>query len=287
MGNLTLNNSTAKNVAGRDININEIPKIISIKDAILTENDKTLQKEVINFLRTQFELVARFSDIVHLPINHFVEDIREVVIPPKNFDEERNPYKEYQIGLHVLPALALDNEAWYFFQNKNFIFFDKPPYAIILKAPNGYSSRWGYVDGYKPNNTILDIDMLEKVLEKISKRIEIFDMDLTKKRTQYSHAFFNVVMSEIERLKSQCQRLLNKTTSFIGKHKNTEALHPQDGSDRFYKHTSTRRTISMKEIDDISKGGLSEFDEMLFSTTDNMKEILQAFLLDFLAENKG
>ena len=35
------------------------------------------------------------------------------------------------------------------------------------------------------------------------------------------------------------------------------------------------------------KGGLSKFDETLFSTTDNMKEILQAFLLDFLAENKG
>ena len=123
MNDIILNNSSAENVAGRDININEIPKIISIKDAILTENDKTLQKEVINFLRTQFELVARFSDIVHLPINHFVEDIREVVIPPKNFDEELNPYKEYQIGLNVLPVLALDNEAWYFFQNKNFIFF--------------------------------------------------------------------------------------------------------------------------------------------------------------------
>lgn len=287
MNDVILNNSSAENVAGRDININEIPKIISIKDAILTENDKTLQKEVINFLRTQFELVARFSDIVHLPTNHFFEDIREVVIPPKNFDQELNPYKEYQVGLHVLPVLALDNEAWYFFQNQNFIFFDKPPYAIILKAPNGYSSRWGYVDGYKPNNTILDIDMLEKVLEKISKRIEMFDMDLTKKRTQYSHAFFNVVMIEIERLQSQCQRLLNKTTSFLEPHKDTKGLSPQDGSARFYKHTSTRRTITQKEIDDISKGGLSEFDEKLFSITDNMKEILQAFLLDFLAENKG
>lgn len=286
MTNIILNDSIVENVAGRDININEIPKIISIKDAILTENDKTLQKEVINFLRTQFELVARFSDIVHLPINHFVEDIREVVIPPKNFDEERNPYKEYQIGLNVLPALALDNEAWYFFQNKNFIFFDKPPYAIILK-PLNRESDWEYVDGYKPNNTILDIDMLEKVLEKISKRIEMFDMDLTKKRTQYSHAFFNVVMIEIERLQSQCQRLLNKTTSFLEPHKDTKGLSPQDGSARFYKHTSTRRTITQKEIDDISKGGLSEFDEKLFSITDNMKEILQAFLLDFLAENKG
>lgn len=173
-----------------------------------------------------------------------------------------------------MPVLALDNEAWYFFQNKNFIFFDKPPYAIILKALNGYS-LWGYVDGYEPNNTILDIDMLEKILGKISKRIEMFDMDLTKKRTQYSHAFFNVVMIEIERLQSQCQRLLNETTSFIKPHKRTNALPPQDGSDRFYKRTSTERTIS------------SKFDEMLFSTTDNMKEILQAFLLDFLAENKG
>lgn len=284
MNDVILNNSSAENVAGRDININEIPKIISIKDAILTENDKTLQKEVINFLRTQFELVARFSDIVHLPLDHFVEDIREVVIPP-NFNEAL-PYKEYQIGLNVLPALALDNEAWYFFQNKNFIFFDKPPYAIILKALNRCTD-WGYMDGYKPNNTILDIDMLEKVLEKISKRIEMFDMDLTKKRTQYSHAFFNVVMIEIERLQSQCQRLLNKTTSFIKEHKKTKGLTPQDGSDRFYKCTSTKLTISWKEIKDMSKGGLSKFDETLFSTTDNMKEILQAFLLDFLAENKG
>ena len=282
--NNIIKNSIIENVAGRDININEIPKIISIKDAILTENDKTLQKEVINFLRTQFELVARFSDIVHLPINHFVEDIREVVIPP-NFDEAL-PYKEYQIGLNVLPVLALDNEAWYFFQNKNFIFFDKPPYAIILK-PLNRESDWGYVDGYKPNNTILDIDMLEKVLEKISKRIEMFDMDLTKKRTQYSHAFFNVVMIEIERLQSQCQRLLNKTTSFIKEHKKTKGLTPQDGSARFYKHTSTKLTISWKERNDMIKGGLSEFDKTLFSTTDNMKEILQAFLLDFLAENKG
>ena len=53
MNDIILNNSSAENVAGRDININEIPKIISIKDAILTENDKTLQKEVINFLRTK------------------------------------------------------------------------------------------------------------------------------------------------------------------------------------------------------------------------------------------
>lgn len=83
MTNIILNDSIVENVAGRDININEIPKIISIKDAILTENDKALQEEVINFLRTQFELVSRFSEIVHLPINHFVEDIREVVIPPK------------------------------------------------------------------------------------------------------------------------------------------------------------------------------------------------------------
>lgn len=144
------------------------------------------------------------------------------------------------------------------------------------------------MDGYKPNNTtILDIDMLEKVLGKISERIEMFDMDLTKKRTQYSHAFFNVVIIEIERLQSQCQRLLNETTSFIEPHKETKALPPLDGSDRFYKRTSTKRTISGKELDDISKGGLSKFDETLFSTTDNMKEILQAFLLDFLAENKG
>ena len=283
--NNIIKDSIIENVAGRDININEIPKIISIKDAILTENDKTLQKEVINFLRTQFELVARFSDIVHLPLDHFVEDIREVVIPPKNFNEAL-PYKEYQIGLNVLPALALDNETWYFFQNKNFIFFDKPPYAIILK-PLNRESDWEYVDGYKPNNTILDIDMLEKVLEKISKRIEMFDMDLTKKRTQYSHAFFNVVMIEIERLQSQCQRLLNKTTSFIKEHKKTKGLTPQDGSARFYKRTSTKLTISWKERNDMSKGGLSKFDETLFSTTDNMKEILQAFLLDFLAENKG
>nr|DAS91953.1 MAG TPA: hypothetical protein [Caudoviricetes sp.] len=286
MNDIILNNSSAENVAGRDININEIPKIISIKDAILTENDKTLQKEVINFLRTQFELVARFSDIVHLPINHFVEDIREVVIPPKNFDEELNPYKEYQIGLNVLPVLALDNEAWYFFQNKNFIFFDKPPYAIILKALNR-ESDWGYVDGYKPNNTILDIDMLKKVLEQISKRIEMFDMDLTKKRTQYSHAFFNVVMIEIERLQAKCQKLLDETSLFIEKHQNPTMPSPQDDSAQVNKHTRTTRTITMKELDDISKGGLSQFDTMLFSTTDNMKEILQAFLLDFSSENKG
>ena len=31
MGNLTLNNSTAKNVAGRDININETPKSLVLK----------------------------------------------------------------------------------------------------------------------------------------------------------------------------------------------------------------------------------------------------------------
>lgn len=280
MNTINMNNSSAQNVAGRDINITEIPKIISIHDAILTENDKALHKRVIVFLEEQLHLATHFSDIIKLEDNHFIPLIREIEFPAQNIQEEVNPYKQYQLALAVLPTIKVDGEEWFFFQGREFIYFKNQPYALMLLKPNSFG-KYGYEKGYCPNHIILNLDMLAKVQAYIIKNLETFEVELNKTLTQYSYAFFNVVMVEIDRLKKLCQKLLEKTTVFISEHQRAEPLKPKDGSDRFYKRTRTYRPIGTRE------GGkdINKFDEFLFSTTDDFQGILQEFFDAFNAKD--
>lgn len=280
MKNMTVNNVNATNVVNGDMTIYEIPKIISIHDAILTENDKALHKRVIVFLEEQLHLATHFSDIIKLEENHFIPLIREIEFPAQNVQEEVNPCKQYQLALSVLPTIKVDGEEWFFFQEREFIYFKNQPYALMLLKTNRIG-HYNYEEGYCPNHIILNLDMLAKVQADIIKNLETFEVELNKTLTQYSHAFFNVVMVEIGRLKKLCQELLEKTTVFISEHQRDEPLKPKDGSDRFYKRTRTLRPNSMGEWGkDIKK-----FDEFLFSKTDDFQGILQACFDAFNAKD--
>lgn len=281
MTDMILNNVNATNVANGDITIYEIPKIISIHDAILTENDKALHKRVIVFLEEQLHLATHFSDIIKLESNHFIPLIREIEFSAQNVQEDVNPYKQYQLALSVLPTIKVDGEEWFFFQGREFIYFKNQPYALMLLKTNRIG-QYDYEEGYCPNHIILDLDMLAKVQAYIIKNLETFEVALNKTLTQYSHAFFNVVMVEINRLKKLCQKLLEKTTVFISEHQRAEPLKPKDGSDRFYTRTRTYRPNSMGEWGK----GIKKFDEFLFSTMDDFQGVLQASFGAFNAKDK-
>lgn len=284
MTDMILNNVNATNVSNGNMTINNTyyttPSIISIQDAISTENDKALHKRVIVFLEEQLHLATHFSDIIKLEDNHFIPLIREIEFPAQNVQEEVNPYKQYQLAISVLPTIKVDGEEWFFFQGREFIYFKNQPYALMLLKTNRIG-QYGYEEGYRPNHIILDLDMLAKVQAYIIKNLETFEVELNKTLTQYSHTFFNVVMVEIGRLKKLCQELLEKTTAFISEHQRAEPLKPKDGSDRFYKRTRTLRQISMGELGK----GIKKFDEFLFSTTDDFQGILRACFDAFNAKD--
>ena len=122
MTDMILNNVNATNVSNGNMTINNTyyttPSIISIQDAISTENDKALHKRVIVFLEEQLHLATHFSDIIKLEDNHFIPLIREIEFPAQNVQEEVNPYKQYQLAISVLPTIKVDGEEWFFFQGR-------------------------------------------------------------------------------------------------------------------------------------------------------------------------
>lgn len=276
MNTINMNNSSAQNVAGRDINITEIPKIISIRDAIQTEDDELLHQKVISFLEEQLKLTSHFSEIINLKSDHYIEHIKEIPLPPINWNEELEPYKEYQLALDKLPAIEINGKKWFFYHNRSFIYFDNPPYALILdkiNRPNQYTYR----KGYRANNTILDMDMLKDLVEHTYKSIEQFEIALCKDQSLYSHAFFTVVLVEVERLAKLYRNWNENLAVFIGEHQNNARIEAKDGSERFYKTTKTIRIKFWGEVE-------SKFDKTLYSTTQDLVEILQSFLNRFKKE---
>lgn len=274
MNAINMNYSSAQNVAGRDINITEIPKIISIRDAIQTEDDELLHQKVSFFLKEHLKLTSHFSEIINLESDHYIEHIKEIPLPPMNWNEELTPYKEYQLALDKLPAIEINGKKWFFYHNRSFIYFDNPPYALILDEINR-PNQYAYREGYRANNTILDMDMLKELVEHTHKSIEQFEITLCKDQSSYSHAFFTVVLVEIERLSKLYKKWLEELTIFIAKYQNHNRIKAIDGSDQHYKVTATQRKISMN---DIFTNKMSEFDIKMYSTTSDLIEVLQSYL---------
>ncbi|MEE3608166.1 hypothetical protein [Avibacterium paragallinarum] len=281
MIDITLKNSTVENIAGRDININEISKIISIHDAILTENDEKLHEKVIFFLKEQLQFISHFSEIIHLKHDHFIQNIREIIIPSQNPTGGSNIFKEYQLALNELPTLELGNEKWYFFQNQEFIFFNNPPYALILKDINRQDV---YKDGYRPNDTILSIDMLEKILMNIHQNICAFKKTIQNIRSQYSHAFYNVVRIEIENLDKDLKEWQEELILFLEPYRQKRKKVTNENEQLYNKHPNT---IRMYTMEDMKSGKGCEFDEKLFLMTNDLKGVLKELFTDFSIENKG